>query len=105
MKRLALALLLSAATLNAATPHAPDAAASVVNINTATVAQLGYLPYVGAVTAARIVAYRSEHGQFRQASDLLQVKGIGEKKLAAMLPFVALAGQTTATAKIKGGAK
>lgn len=111
MKRAALALsLLLAATLNAQRPADPSTSkpltpAAVVNINTATPAQLEYLPDIGKVMAGRIADYRAQHGQFRQTSDLLRVKGIGDKKLAKMLPFVTVARPTTASAKIKAGAK
>lgn len=100
MKRaLLIASLLIAATLNA------QQSAPKVNVNTATVAQLCFLPGVGAKTAAAIVDYRTVHGQFYRASDLLQVKGFGPKKLAKVVPYVVVAGPTTASAKIKGGAK
>lgn len=87
--------------------HAQPAPATPrVNVNAATLAQLMYLPGVGAKTAAAITDYRAQHGQFRKVSDLLQVKGIGEKKLAKMAAYVSVSGPTTAGAKIHvGGAK
>jgi competence ComEA-like helix-hairpin-helix protein len=42
---------------------------------------------VGEVTANRIIEYRNTYG-FRSVDDLLNVKGIGEKKLANIKPFV-----------------
>jgi competence protein ComEA len=42
----------------------------------------------GTVVTQRIIAYRREHGPFQRPEDLLQVSGIGEKKLAAMLDRV-----------------
>jgi competence protein ComEA len=62
----------------AATPGAP------VSLNTATEAQLETLDGVGPATAAKIIAYRREHGGFRSVADLTQVSGIGPKKLAAL---------------------
>jgi competence protein ComEA len=50
-----------------------------VNVNTATVTELMQLPRIGPRTAARIVAFRQEHGPFRRPEDLMRVKGIGEK--------------------------
>jgi competence ComEA-like helix-hairpin-helix protein len=35
-------------------------------------------------TAAAIIEYRREHGPFQRPEDLLQVRGIGPKKLAKM---------------------
>lgn len=95
------AMLTALIVLVAATLNAQQTARPKVNINAATLAQLEYLPGIGKLIAQRIVDYRIEHGQFRQVSDLLQVKGIGQKKLAAMQPFVALSGATTATRKIR----
>lgn len=53
-----------------------------LNINLATVRQLTLLPGIGPALAGRIVSYRTEHGEFRTADDLIKVKGIGPKKLA-----------------------
>jgi competence protein ComEA len=58
------------------------------NVNTATAQELDTLPGVGPATAEKIIAYRREHGPFQRPEDLLQVSGIGEKKLAAMLDRV-----------------
>ncbi len=46
------------------------------------------LPGVGPSTAKAIVAHRAANGPFRVLEDLLQVKGIGPKKLEALRPFV-----------------
>lgn len=50
----------------------------IVNINTATVEQLETLLYIGPVKAARIVAYRVKHGNFKKLTDLKKVRGIGK---------------------------
>ena len=55
-----------------------------VDINAGSAVGLEELPGVGPVLAARIVAYREEHGLFDAVEDLLDVPGIGEAKLAAM---------------------
>jgi competence protein ComEA len=55
-----------------------------INLNTATIEQLDQLDGVGPATAQKIVAYRQQHGGFRSVSELDQVPGIGEKKLAAL---------------------
>ncbi|MCC7495083.1 MAG: ComEA family DNA-binding protein [Fimbriimonadaceae bacterium] len=62
--------------------------AAAVNLNTATVAQLETLPGIGPVMARRILAYRETHGRFGSPQDLLAVKGIGEKTLAKLLPYL-----------------
>jgi competence protein ComEA len=59
-----------------------------VNINTASVEDLGALPRVGPVLAQRIVEYRSAHGRFSSPEDLDAVSGIGPKMLESLLPLV-----------------
>ncbi|MGB2079519.1 MAG: ComEA family DNA-binding protein [Vibrio sp.] len=49
-----------------------------VNVNTASSEELATLLVgVGEKKAKAIVEYRGEHGGFKQADDLIQVKGIG----------------------------
>lgn len=60
-----------------------------VHLNTATVEELETLPGVGAVTAQRIVEYRSAHG-FARIEDLMNVKGIGQAKFKKMQPWLDL---------------
>lgn len=62
--------------------------ATVVNVNSASVEELMQLPHVGAVIAQRILEYRQTHGPFKTIDELMQVKGIGQKKFAAIRPFV-----------------
>ena len=64
------------------------AGAGPVDLNTATAEQLEALPGVGPATAAAILDYRREHGRFRSVDELLDVRGIGEAKLAALRPKV-----------------
>ncbi len=61
-----------------------------VRINLASVGELGQLPGVGPVLAARIAAYREANGPFTAVEDLLDVPGIGEGKLATLRDAVAL---------------
>ncbi len=56
----------------------------IVNINTATQAELETLPGVGTVTAQKILAYRTQHGHFTSVTQLQQVSGIGPAKYAAL---------------------
>jgi len=51
-----------------------------ININTATVEQFQNLPGIGSSIAQEIINYRHEHGPFQKVEDIMQVKGIGEKK-------------------------
>ncbi len=60
--------------------------AALVNLNTATAAELDTLPEVGPVTAAAIIAWRDEHGGFTAVEELLEVQGIGETTLGQIAP-------------------
>lgn len=60
-----------------------------VHLNTATAEELETLPGVGAVTAQRIVEYRSAHG-FARIEDIMNVKGIGQAKFKKMQPWLDL---------------
>lgn len=71
----------------AAPTDTSSASQQLININTATEAELDVLPGVGPSTAEAIVADREENGPFSTIEDLMRVSGIGEKK------FEKLAGQ------------
>lgn len=73
----------------------------VVNINTADAVQLALLPRVGEKTAQRIIDYRTEHGPFAKTSDLMQVKGIGDKSYQNLSSYLTVSGKTTLTAKVR----
>lgn len=59
-----------------------------VDLNTATKRQLMDLPGIGAVTAERIILYRTEHGPFRSVNDLQKVRGISKRKLEQLRPLI-----------------
>lgn len=52
-----------------------------IDVNTATAAELQFLPAIGPVLATRILAYREAHGPFRSLAALREVKGVGPKTL------------------------
>lgn len=72
-------------------PKPPTAAPSrPLNINAANTEQLQTLRGIGPALSARILADRAERGVYNSATDLIRVRGIGEKtatKLAPMLWF------------------
>lgn len=55
-----------------------------ININSASADELQLLDGVGPSTANAIVEYREQNGAFVSVDDLVNVKGIGEKKVASM---------------------
>jgi len=61
-----------------------EASTAIVNLNTATAAQLETLPGVGPKTAERILEYRQKNGSFKKIEELMNVKGIGEKSFLKM---------------------
>lgn len=77
------------------------AAEGVVNINTADAAALSLLPGVGPSTAGRIVEFRTENGEFESATDLMLVRGIGERTFERMRSYVTIEGDTTLTEKVR----
>jgi competence protein ComEA len=75
----------------------PGAPGAIVNLNTATAAELESLPGIGAKTAARIIDYRQKKGTFKKIEELMNVQGIGEKS------FLRLRTQITVAAKPDAG--
>lgn len=73
------------ATAVAGSPAGGGAAASgPVSLSSATVEQLDALDGIGPTLAARIVAWRDQHGGFSSVDGLLDVPGIGQTRLEAV---------------------
>jgi competence protein ComEA len=60
----------------------------LININTATQADLEMLPGVGPATAEKIIAHREANGPFATVEAIMDVPGIGEAKFAAMKDLI-----------------
>jgi competence ComEA-like helix-hairpin-helix protein len=106
--QLIIVITLLIASLCSAAFAADEAAAApsgVVNINTADAGQLARLPGVGLKAAQRIIEYRTEHGAFAKATDLMQVKGFGDKTFERLSSYIAVKGDTTLSAKVQGPRK
>nr|PZM96377.1 MAG: ComEA family DNA-binding protein [Thermocrispum agreste] len=72
------------ATADAGTVGTDGADGVKVNINTATAAELETLPGIGEVTAGNIIAWREQHGPFTSVEQLLEVDGIGDRRLSQL---------------------
>ncbi len=68
----------------------PDEALNTekLNINTASLDELLLIKGIGQKTARAIIEYRDKNGIFKDLNQLLEVKGIGRKKLDNLKPFI-----------------
>ena len=81
----------SAHQTGAQAQQAAQPAASLVNLNTATQAELEKLPGVGPAMAKTIIEYRQKNGGFKKVEELMNVKGIGEKSFLKLKTLVTIA--------------
>ena len=63
---------------------------SKININTASQEQFEQIKGIGPGLAKKIIEYRESHGNFEKVEDLINVKGIGEKKLEKMKDIITI---------------
>jgi competence protein ComEA len=93
---IALALVLALVAAATAGPAATAGAAprpiaeggGKVDLNRASAEELRAVPGIGPALSERIVKFREENGPFRRVDDLLKVRGIGEKSLEKMRPYL-----------------
>ena len=60
-----------------------------ININQAALEELIAIPSIGEKTAQRILEYRKNQGRIKELNELLNVKGIGQKKLNIIKEYIA----------------
>lgn len=60
-----------------------------ININTATQAELETLPGIGPAYAGAIIVHRTR-GPFRKVEDIMEVRGIGEKRFEGMRDLISV---------------
>jgi len=58
-------------------PEVVTSTTELVNINTASSAELDTLPGIGPTTAQKIIDYRTQNGPFVNTEDIINVSGIG----------------------------
>lgn len=102
-RRLTVITLLLAAALATAQVAPAAAEDKLVNVNTATAAELASVKGIGHAKAEAIVAYREKNGPFKSTDDLDNVKGIGSKLLNTLRSQVTVG--TTASAATSAGSK
>lgn len=60
----------------------------LIDINTATIAELDELPGIGEVLGGRIIAYREENGPFTSVDELSNIEGISTRLVDEIRPYV-----------------
>lgn len=59
-----------------------------LDLNTASAEELELLPGIGPKKAEAVLAWRDTNGRFSRVEDLLEIKGIGERTLERLRPYV-----------------
>jgi len=95
-----LSTLAAAAPLVNAAPNA-DERPGVVNLNTATAAELEALPGIGAKKAEAILEARKAHGGFKSVDELVDVRGIGPAQMEKLRPHLRVSSDAASSATAK----
>jgi competence ComEA-like helix-hairpin-helix protein len=75
-------------TVTTATPETTAYKPSLpIELNSATIEDLTWLPEIGETTAIKIIVYAQQYG-FYSVDDLLNVSGIGKAKLEKIKPYI-----------------
>lgn len=74
----------SASSSSVSSSTSGAASGDLINLNTATAADLQKLNGIGEKKAEQIIAYRQEKGSFKSIDELKEVSGIGDKTFAAI---------------------
>lgn len=62
----------------------------IINLNEASISELAFLPGLGEKTAVAIIEYRKKHGRIKSLDELLNIKGIGKRKLGKIKNLITL---------------
>ena len=66
----------------------PGSDVKLLNVNTATLAELVTLPGIGDTIGGRIIEYREYWGPFQTVDELRNVRGIADSRLADIAPLI-----------------
>ena len=80
-----LLLFFSSGFANAQKKHLP---ATLVDLNTASAAELQQVPGIGPATAKSIINFREKSGPFHRVEDILVIHGISKQGLERMRPYI-----------------
>lgn len=73
---------------NTAESSEPAASSGLLDINSATAAQLEELPEIGPKLAERVVEFRTTNGPFTSVDQLVAIRGISERIVEILRPLV-----------------
>ncbi len=65
-------------------------ASDTININTADEIELQALNGIGSSTAKAIIEYRQVNGPFNSINELVNVKGVGQKKIDKLIELISV---------------
>jgi len=88
LKRAAIAAILVAACAFVVLAQGKQPPAHPLDLNVANVKELEQVPGIGPKTAQAIIDFRHKSGRFHRVEDLLAIKGISQRKLDKMRPYL-----------------
>ncbi len=81
--------------------HEPnEVRGDLININTATPAELESLPGIGPTRAEEIIAFRETYGPFESVVDVMKVPGIGPATYERLAPLITVSAQISAETEV-----
>ena len=97
---IALALITAVISGTATSVQAADSTAvqNLVDINTASQAELESVPGIGPSKALAVIDFRSRH-PFKKVEDIMKVKGIGRKTFLKLKPYLTVSDAPTGARK------